>query len=143
MLIGEYQNSIDGKNRLIIPAKFRDELGHKCVLTKGLDGNLILYPMSTWAEQEKQLKVLPNTNKEARSYLRFVYSNAFECEMDKQGRILIPAVLKESAKLDKDLLTIGMLDRIEIWDKTSYENSPNGGLLKAEDFEGFSDKFSV
>ena len=143
MLIGEYQNLIDAKNRCIIPAKFREDLGESCILTKGLDECLILYPMSTWKRQQKSLEELPMADKEARAFRRFIYANAFECEIDKQGRILIPASLKESAGIEKELITIGMSDRVEIWGRESFENSASGGQLSAESFADFSDKYQV
>jgi len=143
MLIGRHENSIDAKNRVIIPSKFRDELGHKAVLTKGLDDCLILYPMATWRQQEEKLAGLPMSDPSARAFKRFFYANACECEIDKQGRILIPANLKESAKIEKDLITIGMLDRIEIWSKSQYEGDDKGGKLNADDFSSFAEHYQV
>jgi len=143
MLIGRHENSIDAKNRVIIPSKFRDELKNKAVLTKGLDDCLILYPMETWREQEKKLAQLPMSDPSARAFKRFFYANACECEIDKQGRILVPAGLKESAKIEKELITIGMLDRVEIWAKERFESDENGGKLNAEDFSSFADHYQV
>ena len=143
MLIGRHENSIDAKNRVIIPSKFRDDLGYKAVLTKGLDECLILYPMPTWAEQEKRLAELPMSDPSARAFKRFIYSNASEVDVDKQGRILIPAKLKDAAGLSKDLVTIGMLDRVEIWAKDQYDSDDNGGKLSAEDFSNFAEHYQV
>lgn len=143
MLLGRHENSIDAKNRLIIPAKFRDDLGYKVIITKGLDDCLILFPMTTWEKQEEVLAGLPMSDPKTRAFKRYIYANASECEIDKQGRILIPANLKLAAKLDKELVTIGSLDRVEIWAKEQYESDENGGKLSAEDFADFSDKYQV
>ena len=143
MLLGRYENSIDAKNRMIIPSKFREDLGYKAILTKGLDDCLILFPVSTWEKQEEILSSLPSSDPKARAYKRFIYSNASDCEIDKQGRILIPASLRAAAGLNKELITIGSLDRIEIWAKDKFEGSENGGKLSAEDFADFSDKYQV
>ena len=143
MLIGEYQNQIDAKNRMIVPSKLRDDLGYKCVITKGLDDCLIAYPMQTWAKQEEALAGLPSTDPDARAFRRYLYQNATECEIDKQGRILIPAGLKAKAKIEKDLITIGVVDRIEIWAKEVYETSENGAKLSEESFRNLSDKYLV
>ena len=94
MLMGEFQNSIDAKGRMIIPAKFRDELGYKCVLTKGLDKCLYIYPMQEWDKLKEKLAQLPLSDPEARKFVRYMYGNAQECEIDKQGRISITAKSK-------------------------------------------------
>ena len=143
MLMGIYQNQIDAKNRVIVPAKFRDELGMQCVLTRGLDECLILYPMSTWQEQQKQLAALPRSDAKVRAFLRYTYANARDVEIDKQGRILFPSDLREFAHIEKELVTIGMIDRVEIWAKDVYDNSENGGKLSAEDLEKFSEEYRV
>ena len=143
MLIGEYQNQIDAKNRMIVPSKLRDDLGYKCIITKGLDDCLIIYPMETWAKQEAILSELPMSDKDARAFRRFIYQNATDCEIDKQGRILIPAALIEKAHISKDLVTIGSQDRIEVWAKEVYDSSDSGAMLSAEAFENFSQKFMV
>ena len=143
MLMGIYQNQIDAKNRVIVPAKFRDELGMQCVLTRGLDECLVLYPMATWQEQQKQLASLPRSDARVRAFLRYTYANARDVEIDKQGRILFPADLREFAHIEKELVTIGMIDRVEIWAKDVYDNSENGGKLSAEDLERFSEEYRV
>lgn len=143
MLMGIYQNQIDAKNRVIVPAKFRDELGFKCVLTRGLDECLVLYPMSTWEQQQAMLSELPRSDVKVRAFLRYTYANAREVEVDKQGRILFPQDLREFAKIEKELVTIGMIDRVEIWAKDIYDSSENGGMLSAEDLEKFSEEYRV
>ncbi|SEF77599.1 MraZ protein [Caloramator fervidus] len=120
MFIGEYQHAIDSKNRVIIPAKFREKLGSKFVMTKGLDGCLYVYPMEEWRKLEEKLKGLPLTNKDARAFVRFIFSGAAEVEMDKQGRVLLPQNLIEYAGITKEIVTIGVLSRIEIWSKEKW-----------------------
>lgn len=143
VLMGVYQNSIDAKNRLIVPAKFRDELGYKCVLTRGLDMCLVIYPMGTWEEQQKKLASLPRTDEQARAFLRYMYSNAVECEIDKQGRMTLPQYLRDIANIEKDLVTIGMLDRVELWSRDVYDSSETGGMLSPDDFKKLGDTYQV
>ena len=121
MLIGEYEHSLDAKGRLIMPAKLREDMGEKFILTTGLDGCLFGFSMSEWEKFEDKLKALPITNKNARNFVRFFLSGATECELDKQGRFLIAGKLREVAKLDKDVTIIGAGTRIEIWDKAKWE----------------------
>lgn len=143
MLLGSYQNSIDAKNRCIIPAKLRDDLGFKCVMSKGLDGCLILYPLSTWEAQKKQLIELPYSDDNARRYRRFIVGNAMEVDIDKQGRLLIPQQWKDFAKINKDLVTIGNLDYVEIWSQEVFESSEAGAKLSPEDFSDFSKTYPI
>lgn len=143
MLMGSYESLIDAKNRYTVPAKFREELGKKCVLTRGLDECLILYPISTWEEMQQKLAALPKSDKQARAYLRFIYSKAIDCELDKQGRLVLPESYRTMAHMDKELLSIGMLDRIEIWSREVYDNDENGGKLSSEDLEQFSESYQV
>lgn len=121
MFIGEYQHSLDSKGRLIVPAKFRDDLGDVFIITKGLDNCLFVYPKSEWKILEEKLKLLPLTRKDARAFVRFFFSGATECELDKQGRILIPGNLREHCKIDKDAVVIGVSNRVEIWSKEEWE----------------------
>ena len=122
MFIGEHQHSLDEKGRLIIPSKFRDDLGLEFVMTKGLDSCLFVYPKNEWQVIEEKLKALPLTNKDARAFVRFFFSGASECTLDKQGRVLIPPNLREHSKLDKDAVVIGVSTRIEIWSKEEWNN---------------------
>lgn len=117
MFMGEYSHTIDTKGRLIIPSKFREELGETFVVTKGLDGCLFVFSDEEWKAFEIKLKSLPLTNKNARQFARFFVAGATPCELDKQGRILLPATLREFAGLEKDVVLTGMLNRIEIWSK--------------------------
>ena len=143
MLMGIYENSIDAKNRISVPAKFREELGMKCVLTRALDDCLILYPMKTWKQQQEKLMTLPRSDKNARAFLRYMYANATEVDVDKQGRIVLSERYREIAHIEKSLVTIGMLDRIEIWSKETYDNDKTGGKLSTKDLEKFSETYQV
>ena len=121
MLMGEYHHSIDSKGRMIVPSKFRDELGDMFIITRGLDQCLFGYPLSEWALIEEKLKALPLTKKDARAFTRFFFSGATESELDKQGRINIPAPLLQYAKLEKECVILGVSNRIEIWSKQIWE----------------------
>ncbi len=128
MFIGEHQHSLDDKGRIIIPSKFRDGLGPEFVMTKGLDRCLFVYPKSEWSIIEEKLKALPLTNRDARAFIRFFFSGACECVLDKQGRVLIPPNLRDHSKLEKDAVIIGVSTRIEIWSKeewTTYTEDDN------------------
>lgn len=122
MFMGEYHHNVDTKGRLIVPAKFREDLGDTFVLTRGLDQCLFGYPISEWALIEEKLKGLPLTKKDARAFTRFFFSGATECELDKQGRINISSPLMQYAKLDKECVVLGVSNRIEIWSKDLWED---------------------
>lgn len=121
MLMGEFHHNIDEKNRLIIPSKFRYELGEKFIVTRGLDGCLFVYPLNEWDKITNQLNTLPFTRKDARAFSRFFLSGATECEFDRQGRINISTPLVTYAKLEKECVIIGVNDRLEIWSKDSWD----------------------
>jgi len=133
MFIGEYRHSLDSKNRLIMPAKFRDELGQVFVMTKGLDNCLFIYSAEEWKIIENKLKSLPMTNKDARAFVRFFFAGATECEIDKQGRVLIPSNLKEFARIDKDVVIIGVSTRLEIWSVDEWNKFNNDANISYED----------
>ena len=121
MLIGEYEHSLDTKGRLILPAKLREDIGEKFIITKGLDSCLFGFSKTEWNNFEDKLKTLPLTNKNARDFVRFFLSGAIEAELDKQGRFLIPSNLREYATLDKEAVITGVGTRIEIWDNTKWK----------------------
>jgi len=121
MLMGEYRHNIDTKGRMIVPSKLREELGEEFVLTRGLDGCLFGYPMSEWQNLESKLNEMPLAKKDARTFVRFFYSAATECELDKQGRINIPSTLRNYATLTKECVVIGVSNRIEIWDEERWQ----------------------
>ena len=123
MLTGEFNHSIDAKGRLIIPSKFRENLGENFVITKGLDGCLFLYPDREWKIFEEKLRTLPLTNKDARIFTRFFLGSAVDGGLDKQGRVLISSALRNFANLEKEVVLVGVLDRVEIWDKAKWEEN--------------------
>ena len=123
MLTGEFNHSIDAKGRLIIPSKFRENLGENFVITKGLDGCLFLYPDNEWKTFEEKLRTLPLTNKDARIFTRFFLGSAVDGGLDKQGRVLISSALHNFAHLEKEVVLVGVLDRVEIWDKAKWEEN--------------------
>ena len=125
MFMGEYNHTIDAKGRLIVPAKFREILGDNFIVTKGLDGCLFVYPNDEWTRFEEKLKSLPLTNKNARQFTRFFLAGAAACEVDKQGRILLPQVVREFASLEKDVVLVGVASRIEIWSRERWDESMN------------------
>ncbi len=130
MFMGEYNHTIDAKGRLIVPSKFRESLGDTFVVTKGLDGCLFVYDNEEWTAFEEKLKSLPITNKEARQFARFFLAGAAEVEVDKQGRILVPNILREFAQISKDVVLIGVASRIEIWSKERFD-----GMAAYEDMD--------
>src|SRR6056297_3645404 len=129
MFMGEYQHNMDKKGRVIIPAKFREKLGDKFVATRGLDNCLFVYPMQEWSILEEKLTSLPITSKNARSFVRFFFSGATECELDKQGRISLPRNLRDYARLEKEVVVIGLANRIELWSEKKWSDY----LQSAED----------
>lgn len=137
MFIGEYQHSIDSKGRVIIPTKLREGLGEKFIVTKGLDHCLFAYPQSEWSQLEEKLKTLPLASKDARAFVRFFFSGATECEVDKQGRALLSSNLREHASLDKDVVLIGVSTRVEIWSKEKWEEYIEG---ESENVDSISEK---
>jgi MraZ protein len=139
MFIGEYQHAIDNKNRMIIPSKFREELGNNFVLTKGLDGCLYAYTIDEWKIMEEKLKRLPLTSKDARAFVRFFFSGANEVEIDKQGRTLVPQNLLEYAAIEKEIVSIGVSTRIEIWSKTKWDDYNNSDINLDEIAEKMSE----
>ena len=117
MLMGEYNHTIDAKGRVTIPAKFRSELGDHFVVTRGLANCLSAYSYERWQKIEENLSRISLTNKAGMKLTRLILGNAIECEVDKMGRILITQTLRAKAELDKDVVLIGLGDRIEIWNR--------------------------
>ena len=122
MLIGEYEHSLDAKGRIIMPAKLREDIGEKFVVTKGWDGCLFAFSQTEWKSFEEKLRALPVSNKNARDFSRFFFAGAIECEIDKQGRFLISSNLRDFAGLEKEVIIIGMNSRLEIWSKEKWKN---------------------
>lgn len=122
MFMGEYNHTIDEKGRIIVPSKFREQLGENFVVTQGLDGCLFVYSNEEWEVFVSGLKNLPGS-KEARQLQRYFMAGAVMCEVDKQGRILIPAKLRTQAGLEKEVVFVGVLSKIEIWSKERWEQN--------------------
>ncbi len=121
MFIGEYIHNIDAKGRAIVPAKFREELGDRFIITQELDNCLALYTMDNWNILVEKLNNLPTTNRKATAYKRFKLASAFECEPDGNGRIMLPQKLREYAGITKEIVSAGNGDKVEIWDKVKWE----------------------
>lgn len=130
MLVGEYQHTLDPKGRLVLPAKFRDHFSDGCVITKGQERCLFIFPLDQWAKEEARVSALPRTNARVRSYARSFFASADSQVPDKQRRVPIASKLQEYAHLEKDVTIIGMSDRIEIWDTETWESTS----LEADDF---------
>ena len=132
LFIGEFEHSVDAKGRVIMPAKLRDDIGEKFIITKGLDGCLFAYSQTEWNNFEEKLKTLPLTNKNARDFVRFFLSGAVEAEVDKQGRFLIPVNLRDYATLEKEAVITGVGTRIEIWNKDKWKKYNSDENLSAD-----------
>lgn len=142
MLIGEYHHNLDEKGRLIIPSKFREDIGDKFVVTRGLDGCLFVYAMTEWNSIVSKLKTLPFTKKDARIFNRFFMSGATVCEFDKQGRINLPSSLINYAEIKRECTIIGVTDRLEIWASDKFNSLIEDNIEAISDvaenlFEGF------
>ncbi len=115
MFIGEYNGTIDDKARVAIPAKFRSSLKNQVVVTRGLDNSLVLYTLDEWKKLAEKLASLPISTANTRAFSRLMLAGAMDCDIDKQGRIVLPGYLKNFAKISKKLVYAGMYNRIEIW----------------------------
>ena len=137
MLLGEFNHSIDEKGRLIIPARLRDDLGENFVICNGLDGCLFVFSQVEWDKFVQQLETLPRLmDKEARTFKRYFFGSASEGTFDKQGRALVPPALRKSAHLEKEVVLVGVQDRVEIWDKSLWEKQ---SLVSEEDLDAISE----
>ena len=128
MFMGEFHHNIDEKGRLIIPSKFREELGKKFVVTRGIEECLFVYSLDEWNNMVNDLKSLPFTRKDARTFTRMFLSGATECELDNNGRINLPSPLINYATLEKECVVIGVNDRLEIWSNEKYEDFFNTNI---------------
>lgn len=124
MFYGEHEHTIDKKGRIIIPSKFRDFLKEydikRCYITRGLDKCLFLFTEDEWKAQESKFKSVSFTKSEARKFNRLYFSGAVQVECDAQGRILLPKYLKDFAEIKRDIMIIGVSNRIEIWGKEKW-----------------------
>lgn len=144
MFIGEHEHSIDGKSRLSIPADFRQAIDEnephtKLVITRGLDTCLFVYTASQWDQVRAALKAMSFTDGNVRNFKRFFYGSAREVDIDAQGRILIPEVLREAAQLGKDVTILGTDERMEIWDRARWNALKQSS---AGEFERLADKLA-
>ena len=122
MLGGEYRHTIDVKGRVSIPAKFRNDLGNVFVISKGIGENcLFIFTLHEWRRLEEKIKKLPLTDKRARRFSRYLIGGSTECEIDKQGRVMLPQYLREYASLKKDAVLVGLSTRVEIWDAEEWD----------------------
>lgn len=121
MYHGEFNHTIDSKGRMLIPSKLKGSLGDSFVVTKGLDCCLLIYDTEAWSAFEEKLQSLPVTNRNARKLVRHFSGGAADATLDSQGRILIPANLREYAGLSKEVVLLGMGNRVEIWSRDKYE----------------------
>ncbi len=123
---GQYSHSMDKKRRVSVPAKMRAHLGERVVLTKGVDECLELYPLEEWEKKANHLQNLPTAKRETRALIRVILGSASEIELDKLGRILVPEYLAGYADLKKDVIVLGLGNRIELWNKENWEEYQNG-----------------
>ena len=123
MFLGQFAHSLDSKGRLAIPARFRLQLGEGAIVTRGLDGCLVIYPAQEWQEYAEKLDKLPSTQPDVRNFKRFIFSGATECEFDRQGRVLIPAFLREYAALDETAVVVGQFSKVEIWSQSRWDTA--------------------
>lgn len=143
MLMGEFHHNIDDKGRLVIPTKYREEMGESFVITRGLEKCLYAYSMVEWDKLVAKLNELPFNKKDARTFIRTFFSGATVCEFDKNGRINITSPLVSYAGLSKACVIIGVNDRLEIWDEDTFngfldENSENMEEIAENLFENLS-----
>jgi len=133
MFLGEYKHNIDYKGRLSVPKKFRGQLTKGSVLTKGLDRCLFLYTLEGWGLLSSRIKNLPVTARDARAFSRYLFSGATEIEFDQLGRIFIPDYLRGYAALKKEVVVVGVLERVEIWDKARWGKMRRNVETKGEE----------
>lgn len=125
MFRGSFEHTVDAKGRVSVPSKFReiiaDRYAGKLVLSMDFDQCITVYPLEEWERVEEKIRALPQMQKEVREFMRFVFSTATECELDKQGRVLIPPALRERANIRKNVMVVGIIGKMEIWDKAAWD----------------------
>lgn len=134
MFTGTFQNTLDNKYRMIIPSKYRDQLGGRCMLTRGFDCCLYIYSMEDWAVLVDKIKQLKQSDRDVRKFIREFFSNTEECSLDSQGRILIPANLRDYAGITKNLVTKGAMDKIEIWAAEVLDDPDGENMMDNDEF---------
>ena len=143
MLIGEYSHTVDAKGRIIMPAKWRNELGEKFVITKSFDGCLGAYPAAEWEKFAARLMKLPPADKDARRLSRFFLSRAVECEVDPQSRVVLPQNLREFAKIQKEIVSVGRGNFVEIWSRAAWDVYSDESEYLDEEMEQAMMKFDI
>ena len=133
MFLGEYHHSIDEKKRLIVPSKFREELGDKFIITRGIENCLFVYSIESWDKITQKLESLPFTRKDARAFVRFFLSGATVAEFDKQGRVSITSPLISYANIKKECVIIGAGDRLEIWSEDDWNSFFDSATINMSD----------
>jgi MraZ protein len=125
MFRGSFEHNVDSKGRVSVPSKFRDIIAEryegKLVLSIDLDRCVTVYPLEEWERVEEKIRSVPQMQKEVKDYMRFVFSAATECELDRQGRILIPPALRERAGISKSVVVVGIINKIEVWDRATWD----------------------
>lgn len=119
--MGTYQNNVDPKGRVSIPVKYREALGERFFVTKGFDSCIDIYTVEEWEKFAEKLQRLSQTKRDMRDFVRFIFGNATEVELDKQGRILLPAMLRETVGIEKEVIVMGVGSKVEIWDKAAWD----------------------
>lgn len=143
MLLGEFKHNLDSKNRVTVPAKLRTELGEKPVLTRGLDNCLFLYPNRDWQLFMEKLNKLPIGQAKARNFKRFILSGASEIEIDEMGRVLIPEPLKKYSGFKKEIVIVGIGDRIELWSGDTWNKYIIAKEKESEDLAEGLEQFGI
>lgn len=139
-VIREFNHNIDEKGRLIIPAKLREDLGDSFVICNGLEGCLFVYSQEEWNKFVAELESLPRMNKDARIFKRYFFGSASEGSFDKQGRVLVPPSLRKNAHLEKEVVLVGVQDRVEIWDKALWEEK---NQISEEDLDAIAERMEA
>ena len=136
---GEYQHTLDQKSRVIIPAKFREGLGDTFMITRGLDRCIFVYHLKEWERVEQKVKELPMTRRDVRAFTRYFFSGAAEVEIDRQGRVLLPQSLREYAAIEKEVMVIGVSNRVEVWGAEAWKEYTSAENL---DFEAAAEELA-
>jgi len=125
MFRGSFEHSVDAKGRVSVPSRFReiimDRYEGKLVLTRDLDNCVMAYPLEEWERIEEKFRALPQSKQEVKDYARIIFASASDCELDRQGRILIPPALRDSAKISRSVVIVGIINKIEIWDRSAWD----------------------
>ncbi len=141
MLIGEYHQNIDAKGRINVPAKFRVDLGETFVIAKGLDHCVYVYPKEEWNRFEEELCTVQPTQR--RLLQRFFFSGAEECSVDSQGRVVIPPKIREYAGLQKEIVVIGVSDKVEVWNREKWEEYMEDPAFEAEEIAKVMEELGI